>query len=118
MSGQGPTSTRNLLPSESRFAAAMQQLGFGRFEVLRIQSGELVLNPWPTTVQGIKFGSEDPVTSRTPPGEFELKRQVVQLFEYVRGVDAGEIRCLEVRHGLPFSMEIEHRSHASGGRCG
>ena len=80
MSGQGPTSTRNLLPSESRFAAAMQQLGFGRFEVLRIQSGELVLNPWPTTVQGIKFGSEDPVTSRTPPGEFELKRQVVQLF--------------------------------------
>jgi hypothetical protein len=29
------------------------------------------------------------------------------LFEYVRAVDAGEIRTLEVKSGLPFSMEIE-----------
>src|SRR5260370_37408066 len=28
---------------------------------------------------------------------------------FVRGVDDGAIRCLEVRHGLPFSMEIEQR---------
>jgi hypothetical protein len=27
--------------------------------------------------------------------------------KYVRDTDAGEIRILEVRHGLPFSMEIE-----------
>jgi hypothetical protein len=33
----------------------------------------------------------------------------------VRSVDAGEIRTLEVKHGLPFSMEIEmvgERRHA------
>ncbi|MBE7542238.1 MAG: hypothetical protein HS123_07715 [Solibacteraceae bacterium] len=40
---------------------------------------------------------------------FELKSQVADLFEYVRAVDEGEIRALEIRHGLPFSMEIEHR---------
>jgi hypothetical protein len=34
---------------------------------------------------------------------------MADLFEYIRGVDDGEIRRLEVRHGLPFSMEIEHR---------
>lgn len=109
-------STHDLLPSERAFVVAMQQLGFGRFEGLRIGNGELVLDPWPTTVRGVKFGSEGAPASRTPPDEFELKRQVVELFEYVREVDAGEIRCLEVRHGLPFSMEIEHRRDPNGGR--
>ena len=41
---------------------------------------------------------------------------------YVREVDAGEIRELEVRHGLPFSMEIELAGAKSaipqGGRRG
>jgi len=41
-----------------------------------------------------------------------LKPQVTELFEYIRAVDAGEIRTLEVKHGLPFSMEIE----MAGGR--
>ena len=118
MNGERPTSTRDLLPSEHRFVTAMKQLSFGRFEFLRIDDGELVLDPWPTTIRGVKFASEDPSASRTPPAEFELKRQVIELLEYVRAVDAGEIRCLEFRHGLPFSMEVEHRHDVSGGRCG
>ena len=113
-----PMSTRDLLHSERRFVVAMYGLGFGRFEFLRIQTGELMLDPWPTTVRGVKFASEDPSTSRTPPDEFELKRQVTELFEYVRAVDAGEIRCLEVRHGLPFSMEVEHRPDKDRGSRG
>ena len=117
-----PVTTQDLLPSEVVFIVAMQQLGFGRFEFLRIENGELALDPWPTTVRGVKFGSEDPGTSRTPPDKFQLKRQVVELFEYVRAVDTGEIRCLEVRHGLPFSMEVElpgaRTTAAEGGRRG
>jgi len=50
--------------------------------------------------------------------EFELKRQVAELFDYVRTIEAGEIRCLEVRHGLPFSMEVEHLTGSSGGERG
>lgn len=111
-------STSDLRSSERAFVAAMQRLGFGRFEFLRIENRELVLDPWPTTVRGVKFGSEDPATSGTPPDEFRLKRQVIELFEYVREVDAGEIRTLEIRHGLPFSMEIEHRPSAGGGDRG
>jgi hypothetical protein len=110
-------STQDLLQSERLFLTALSDLGFGRFEFLRIERGELVLDPWPTTVRGVKFGSEDPAARRASD-EFELKRQVVELFEYVREVDAGEIRCLEVRHGLPFSMEIEHRQDPNGGRRG
>ena len=103
---RGPTSTRDLLPSECRFLAAMQQIGFGSFESVRIENGELVLDPWPTTIRGVKFGSEDRSAALTPPAEFQLKRQVVELFEYVREVDSGEIRRLEIRHSLPFAMEV------------
>jgi hypothetical protein len=105
-------STRDLRPSERAFVASMSALGFGRFEYLRIERGELVIDPWPIVVRDVKFGSQDPGAAKVPPDEFDLKPQVAEFFEYVRSVDAGEIRTLEVKHGLPFSMEIE----MAGGR--
>ena len=119
---RGPASTRDLLPSECRFLAAMQQIGFGSFESVRIEDGELVLDPWPTTIRGVKFGSEDRPTDLTSLAEFQLKRQVVELFEYMREIDSGEIRRLEIRHSLPFAMEVAlagaRTTAAEGGRRG
>ena len=112
-----PTSTHDLSASERRFLHEMHDVGFGRFESLRVDRGSLVLDPWPTTVRGVKFGSVD-TAAHKPPLDFELKTQVAEFFEYVRSVDAGEIRCLELRHGLPFSMEIEHRQDGRGGGHG
>jgi hypothetical protein len=84
----------------------MQQLGFGRFEYVQIRGGELVLNPGPITVRDVKFGS--PVTTGKPSAATSaLRPQLVEFFAYVRDVEAGEIREVEVRHGLPFSMEVE-----------
>jgi hypothetical protein len=110
-----PQFTRDLSPSERRFIDAMNDLGFGRLESLRIEHGELVLDPWPTTVRGVKFGSVGATTRKLVPDDFQLKDQVAEFFEYVRSVDVGEIRCLELRHGLPFCMEVEHRPNGSGG---
>jgi hypothetical protein len=110
-----PSSTHDLSAPERRFVRAMRELGFGRFESLRIERGELVLDPWPTTVRSVKFGTEDLVKPNGLPTEFEFKRQVADFFEHVRALDSGEIRCLELRHGLPFSMEIAH-GLASGNR--
>ena len=101
-----PTSTQDLLASERRFLDAMRSLSFGRFEFLQIREGELALDPWPTTVRDVKFAAQEN-QPHTTAKEFALKEQVVELFEYIRSVGAGEIRTLEVRHGLPFSMEIE-----------
>jgi len=106
---------RDLRPSERRFLAAIQRFGFCRFECVSIKRGELVLDPWPKTVRGILFGSKE-AADKGVSGHFELKRQVVELFEWVRTVESGEIRCLEIKHGLPFSMEVEHRPDAEGGR--
>jgi len=107
-------STCDLRPPERAFETAMRQLRFGRFESLRITRGELVLNPWPKMVRDVKFCSKANQPEATS-AEFSLKEQVVELFEYVRGVESGEIRVLEVKHGLPFSMEIEGTPEDPGG---
>jgi hypothetical protein len=113
-----PVTTQDLLPSEVAFIAAMQQLGFGLCQFLQIRGGELVLNPAPVTVRHIKFGTPA-TTGKTYEGTSELRQQIVEFFAYVREVDSGEIRTLEIRHGLPFSMEVELAGERTeGGRRG
>lgn len=118
----GPRMSADLVPSERQFMKAFQCLWFGRIEHLQVRRGEVVLDPWPTTIRGVKFGSGDAATRKPIPDDFELKGQVAEFFEYVRAVDAGEIRTLEIRHGLPFSMEVElagaGTTTAEGGRRG
>ena len=85
---------------------AMQKLGFGHFEAMKIRAGELVVDPWPRMVQAVKFGNEEAVVGGNPT-ELQLKKQVTQFLERVRAIDDGEVRHLEIRHGLPFSMQVE-----------
>jgi hypothetical protein len=108
-----PITEQDLLPTETAFLAAMQALGFGSVEYLQVRSGELVLNPWPTIVRDIKFAAGHHIGKIAHPNS-NLRPQVADFFAYVRDVDSGEIRELEVRHGLPFSMKIE----LPGGRRG
>jgi hypothetical protein len=109
---QSPESTSDLSSSERRFLEAMQELGHGRFERVRIAAGELVLEPWPATIRSVKFGNANSTRPPTPK-DFELKTSLVELFEHVRAVEAGMIRVLEVRGGLPFCMEIEESPNRS-----
>jgi hypothetical protein len=107
--GEGgcPLTTNDLLPSERVFVEAMHRLAYGRFEGVRIEHGELVLDPWPSTIRQIRFGAADPGNEqKEPSAEFRLKRQVAELFEHVRSFGSGEIRTLEIRNGLPFAMQI------------
>ncbi|MGA7411272.1 MAG: hypothetical protein WBW33_12350 [Bryobacteraceae bacterium] len=109
-----PMSSADLRPSERRFLAALDQLRFGRIESVRIHRGELILDPWPTTVQLLKFVAAE-TDAYEESAEFELKKPIVELFAYIRRIDEGKILCLEVRRGVPFSMEVEHRPSPSGG---
>jgi hypothetical protein len=101
-----PTTTCDLLPSERTYLDAMHYLRYGRFESLRIERGEMVVDPWPKTIRQVRFGASDPGCEKEPSAEFRLKAQLAELFEYVRSIDAGEIRILEIRGGLPFSMQL------------
>lgn len=115
MSAARPCSTGDLLPAEQRFLTAMREVAFGRFEYVQIRKGQIVLDPWPAAIRDVKFGAE-PCGEHTVHFEHQLKRQVAEFFEYTRDVEAGEIRTLEVRHGLPFSMEVELAAKGRGGR--
>jgi hypothetical protein len=99
-------SVQHLRPSERRFLIAMQQLGYGRFESVQIQHGELVLDPWPTTVRSVKFGSPTPNRLPSEASEFALKNRIVEFFAQVCAVESGVIRILEIRGGLPFCMDV------------
>jgi hypothetical protein len=112
-----PSSTKDLSTAERTLLDAIRALGFGQIEFLRISGGEPVLNPWPTIVRDLKFGVDRTEPRATNGYEFELKRETAELFEYTREVGEGEIRTLVVRHGLPFSMEVELAGRAlAGGR--
>jgi len=116
MSASKPCFTGDLAPAEQRSLAAMRKIGFGRFEYVQIREGQIVLDPWPVAVRDVKFGVEA-TDERTTRPDCQLKRQVAEFFEYTRDVEAGEIRTLEIRHGLPFSMEVElAAARGRGGR--
>ena len=103
---QRPKSTSDLSGTERRFLRTMQELGHGRFESIRVARGELILDPWPATIRSIKFGNTDPNRPIDVPADFELKDRIAEFFAYVRAIDSGIIRTLEVRGGLPFSMDV------------
>lgn len=101
-----PATLDDLLPVEMVFLAAIQRLGFGRVEYLQIQNGELVLDPWPTVVQAIKFTSNSHDHKSNEPNS-TLRPQAAQFFSLVRQIGCGEICELQIRHGLPFTGEIK-----------
>jgi hypothetical protein len=108
-----PTSTKELLPAERTLLDAIRHIGFGQIEFLRIRAGQPVLDPWPAVVRDLKFGVDRQAPPATRGSNFELKREAAELFEYTRDVEDGEIRVLVVRHGLPFTMEVELPGRAS-----
>jgi hypothetical protein len=115
MSAPKPGFAGDLLPSEQRFLAAMREVAFGHFEYLQIRDGEIVLDPWPVAVRDVKFGVEAADTHLVT-ADYQLKRHVSEFFQYTRGIAVGEIRVLEIRHGLPLSMEVEREAGKRGGR--
>ena len=103
-----PARERDLSLAERELVRLLQDVGFGRLECIRIRGGAVVFDPSPTVVRVMKFGTgETPLSIRS--ASFELKKSVAELVGYIRGVEEGEIQSLEVRHGLPFSMELQYR---------
>ena len=100
-----PRTTRDLTEDERSFVRQMSELGFGRFESLRVARGQIELGGSAKKVRSVKFGGPQEIGAK--PRDFELKAEAAAFIESIRSLDSAEIRNLEIRHGLPFSMEIE-----------
>ncbi len=89
-----------------RLLELMQSINFGRLENLAIRAGDPVLDPLPRVVREIKFGGENGPRPELDAGNFLLKAQVVDLFQYFDELGNGTIDVLEIKHGLPFRMIV------------
>lgn len=99
-----PRST-TLFPSRRRLVNLCSHVGFGRIENLRVQDGDPQFEASIRVVTERKLGAETNATERS--GDFALKPAVVDLMRVLDLIGTGSIRCLEIRHGLPFRIEIE-----------
>ena len=104
------TATRrsDLTPGERRLVREMQRLRFGRIENLPVRRGEPVFEPGLTrSLRKIKLRAANRPHPAMAAGDTQLKSEVVELLEHLRGIGDGLVRSLTVIDGLPFDLDVE-----------
>jgi hypothetical protein len=96
----------------------MQSINFGRIEDLQVRAGEPVFSPVPRVIRKLKIGGENGARPEIDHGDFWLKQQTIELFQSIAELGEGEILSIEVKHGLPFAMEVEQQPTSDGCRRG
>jgi len=97
----------SLSPSKAHLVKLMQRINHGCIKELVVREGEPVLDPPPRVIRSVKFGGENGARPESAKGDFVLKEQVLDLFEWMKSMQNGVIRHLEIKHGLPFRMDVE-----------
>ncbi len=98
---------RNLSAPQKRLLKLMQEINFGRIEELIVREGEPIFKPSPRVVREVKFCGENGPRRELEADDFALKAQVVELFSYLTRMGNGKVETLDVKHGLPFRMNLE-----------
>jgi hypothetical protein len=102
---QAPLLAQDLSPAQRSLVALMHVHQFGRIENLPVRAGEPSLNSDVKVVRVARLGGDSDAAKVTCTDEFELKRQVRDLFEELERLQDGMVIRLEFRHGLPFLVE-------------
>lgn len=106
----GERPTKAGLPAPRRLLVeTMERIGFGRIEGLTVRDGQPVFNPPPRIIHEIKIAGENNPRSGLPAADFELKHQVLELFDHLTRLQTGKLESIEVRHGLPSRIILERR---------
>ena len=99
--------TSSLTAVQAGFVRLMQRMNFGRIECLAVRRGQPVMSPSPRVLREIKFGGDNGPRPEVAKAGFVLKAEVRELFAQMEAMGDATIRCLEVKHGLPFKMTVE-----------
>jgi hypothetical protein len=109
--------TKSILSeSQSRLVELLQRLNFGRVEGLHVQNGEPLFDPAPRIIQKLKMGAENGPRPESALQDFLLKHQTIEMLQAIADLGDGEVLAIEVKNGLCFSLEIEHRDMCTGVR--
>jgi hypothetical protein len=103
---------QSLSNRQRRLVELLQIINFGRIEALHLRGGEPVFEPAPRVVQTLKMGSQNGPREEESLQDFWLKQPVVDLLQAIRDLGDGQILAIEVKHGLPFTVQIERKAGA------
>lgn len=101
------TAKSSLSEPQRRLVELMQRLNFGRIEDLIIRGGEPVFDPAPKVIQKVKIGGENGPRPEVTCEDFLLKKQTIELLKTITDRTEGRVLAIDVKHGLPFAVEIE-----------
>jgi len=94
----------SLSPACGRLFEILREIQFGRVESLHVRHGEPVFEPAPRVVRHHKFGSPTCQAKPVQPAT-QLKQEVVDLFEFLKGFGDGVVTLIKVAEGLPLAAE-------------
>jgi hypothetical protein len=114
---QQPTSKSSLTEAQCRLVELLSSLNFGRVEGLSVRDGQPAFDPAPRIIQKLKMGGENGPRPESSLPDYWLRAQTIEMLETIAAIGDGQILAIEVKNGLPFSLEIEHscaeeRGHA------
>ena len=110
-----PISKSSLSKARCDLVELCQQHPFCRIEGLLVRGGEPVFSPPPRIIQKLRMGGDNSARPESTLPDFWLKKQFVELLETIARLGDGEIRSIEIAHGLPLVVEIVRRPDVGGG---
>jgi len=96
-----------LSAARRRLLALCRDIQFGRVEEFDIRDGEPVLDPALRVVREIKFNGENTAQAKRD-GDIPLRNQTAELFAWFDRLGNAHVHYLEIKHGLPFKMNVLH----------
>lgn len=112
-----PISKSCLSDPHRRLIETMQRLNFGRIENLPIRDGAPVFGPGARFIQKVKIGGDNGPRPEAGFNDFLLKKQTIELVETLSDLGNGMVLAIEVKHGLPFALEIERGNASEATAC-
>jgi hypothetical protein len=101
----------SLKPVQRQTVKVIEALGFGVIERLSIRGGLPCFEPEPRIVQAIKLDAQPLRDADNGHSDLTLKKEFANLFDYLSRLDDATVE-IEVRHGVPFRLMLEHRCEA------
>ena len=96
----------DLSAAECQLQSLMGGVWFGRIEGLVVAGGQPILPP-AQVVRNLKFGAAPAAPVPEESRNFELPKEAVEFFSFLRKLGDGEINRVEVRYGLPVAAELD-----------
>jgi hypothetical protein len=73
-----------------------------------------LFEPPPRIIQKLKMGGDNAPRPEASLEDFWLKQQTIEMLQAIIDLGDGEVLAIEVKYGLPFAMEVEHRPDVRG----